>query len=133
MNPLGIIFDFNGFLFEGLRFIRYKKSSDQYYYGLIDKMTAYSKVKYIDSLSEDLEEQIHIKLSWSFAFEFFAILFLIVTFILILNSFTWYSVGTVCLSIFLHLLFLKFKNIAFELVVTRKMIKTFADFIFNKI
>lgn len=63
MNNL--IIQFRGMIFEGLKFKGSNKYSDEYFENLLKEDNHYNRVKYKDAVAEQIDEQIHIKISSS--------------------------------------------------------------------
>jgi len=67
-------FEFRGVNFNGLRFKRSNKYSEKFFQDLIEDGSHYSEMIYVDAVHEELDEEIHIKISFSFVAKVLSIL-----------------------------------------------------------
>jgi hypothetical protein len=79
MNDNEMAFEFRGINFKGLRFKRSNKYSEKFFKKLIEDGTHYSEMIYVDAVHEELEEEMHIKISFSFITKVLSILTMIAT------------------------------------------------------
>ena len=79
-------FKCEGTVFYGVKLWRSSLFTDGYMDGLIKTGNSKSKDEYIDCLDKLIKEEVHIKLSYSYMFEWFALLLLITLAIVIFSK-----------------------------------------------
>ena len=77
--------EFHGLLFRKIN--KYKNYPEDYWYKLLDEGTHYSKVKYLESLDEQMIESIHFKLSYYYLLFSAAIIIVSLSIILLFQRF----------------------------------------------
>jgi hypothetical protein len=82
MNDNEMTFEFKGMFFQGLRFKRSNKYSEEFFHQLIEDGSHYSEMKYVDAVHDELDEEIHMKISFSFIAKVLSILSMVVAVLL---------------------------------------------------
>jgi hypothetical protein len=129
MNEM--IIEFRGLIFEGFKFKRSNKYSESYFDKLLLKDNHYNRVKYKDAIIEQVDEQIHIKLSQSFIAAITSYGCIAVSLILLLNHFLIPSFVVLAIGFISHLLFSYTKRRANEYFAGKQMCMDMVDVIYE--
>lgn len=125
-----ISIEFREQIFDGLRFKKSNTYSDDYFDRLKDEGSHYSQMKYLDAINDQLNEQIHIKLSYSIISKILAVIFIGIAFL----SFKlfWPSIILAFLAIFFQIMFNVYQRRARDLFMGKDMSKDLVELIFCK-
>ena len=92
-----IVFGFREMIFEGFKLKKSKKYSDEYFENLLSEDNCFNRIKYKQVVEDQIDESIHIKLSYSLIVKVLSILGIIVSLILGLNKL--FVPGIICIII----------------------------------
>jgi len=130
-NATEITFEFGDMIFKGLRLFKANKFSEKFYNELANEGSGYSKGKYIDAVHEELDEEIHIKLSLSIIANVFSIFGMIVAGFLGFAGFFLPALIVLSMSFAAQVLQKHFKTRANELLTGREMSTQLVNILFN--
>ena len=126
------ILKFRGIYFDGLKFKKSNLYSEEYFEKLVNEGSHYSEVKYIDAIKEQINEEIHIKLSYSIVFKVLSLSGLLFAVIFGINLLFVSAYVILGISLFSHILFTLFKKRANEFFVGKEISKDLINLIFEK-
>jgi len=122
--------EFHGLIFRKIN--KYKNYPQEYWDNLLDEGTHYSKIKYLESLDEQMIESIHFKLSYYYLLFAFALVILSLSIILLFQRLLLLAIilfVTSAVFYFIGWLFLRSaRNENMSMAMNRPMI----DFIFEE-
>lgn len=125
-----ISIEFREQIFDGLRFKKSNTYSDDYFDRLKNEGSHYSQIKYLDAINDQLNEQIHIKLSYSIISKLLAIIFIVIAFISF--KFFWSSIILAFIAIFFQIMFNVYQRRAQDLFMGKEMSRDLVELIFCK-
>lgn len=123
-------FEFGGTFFQGLKFFR-NVPSDKFYNELLEEGSGYSRGIYMDSVNQELDDQIHIKLSLSIVGQVLLILCLIVAVFLGTHGFFIPSFIVLGVGFTAEVLHKHFKTRANEMLVGKTQSNELVKLIFD--
>jgi len=123
-------FEFNGMIFQGLKLSR-NVPTDEFYSELIEEGSGYSRGKYIDAVHEELDDQIHIKLSFSIISKVLSIFGLFVAVFLGTHGFLVPALIVLGAGFGFEVLYKHFKTRANELFTGRNQSIELVNVLFN--
>lgn len=126
------MFEFRGLYFNGFKFKRSNLYSEEFFEKLINEGSHYSEIKYIDAVEEQIDENIHIKLSYSVVFKVLSLSGLLFIIILGINFLFIPAYIILGISFISQILFNLFKKRANEFFIGKKMSKDLINLIFNQ-
>jgi len=126
-----MIIEFRGLFFDGLKFKRSNKYSEAYFDKLLLKDNHYNRMKYKDAIVEQIDEQIHIKLSQSFVALSISIGCIAISLILLFSHFIIPSFAVLAIGFVSHLFFNYTKRRANEYFAGKQMCKDMVDVIYE--
>jgi len=125
-------FEFRGLIFSGLKFRKSKRYSEEFYQELADEGSHLSEVKYIDSVNNEQDEEIHVKLSLGVVFMVASYVALFFTVFCLVNKLTLAGLVLVGVGIGTHALYKYFRVRANELFAGKEMGRELVKVLFNK-
>jgi len=125
-----ISIEFREQVFDGLKFKKANTYSDDYFDCLKNEGSHYSQMKYLDAVNDQLNEQIHIKLSYSLICKSLAIFLIILAFISF--KFFWPSIIIASMAIFFQIMFNVYQRRARDLFMGKEMSRDLVELIFSK-
>lgn len=127
-----VLFEFSNIVFEGLCFRSSNKYTEEFFDNLLNNPTHYSKMKYWDAMKEEINEEIHIKLSYSFVFKVLSTVGLVISFILGIKLMLLLGLCFLVFSFICQWLFNYLKRRAYELNIGKNMSREIVELIFNQ-
>ena len=132
MENTALAFEFRGLIFNGLKFRKSKRYSEKFYQELADEGSHLSEVKYIDSVNDEQDEEIHTKLSLGLVFMVASYVALFFTAFCLLNKLTLTGLVLVGIGAGFHALYKHFRVRANELFAGKEMGRELVKVLFNK-
>jgi hypothetical protein len=127
-----VLFEFDNTFFEGLCFKGSNKYTEEFFDNLLNNPTHYSKMKYWDAMKDEINEEIHIKLSYSFVFKVLSTVGLIISLILGIKLLLLLGLVFLIFSFVCQLLFNYLKIRTYELQIGKNMSREIVELIFNQ-
>ena len=135
-----MVFSFKDMVFENLKLKKNKdnlpwstkQEETKYLEDLVEEGSHYSKMKYLDALNVEFEEDIHVRLSYSIILNFLSYLFLAFTLIFMYYKLVLLTGIIFGVSIIFKILQFIFKRLANESYMGKSMTSQFIDLIFYK-
>lgn len=131
MNVQELILGYEDLMFHGLKFKLSKKFSKKQYDNLLKEDTHYNRVKYRDLIAEEIDEDIHVKLTYSYVSRALAIINILLTLLLIYNGYYVMPIISIAFSFAGEGFYWFFKRRAKELFCGKEMSKELVDVIFE--
>jgi len=123
-----VVFNLGSITFEGLKFKSINKYSDKYFENLLEEN---NREKYKLSIIEQINENIHIKFTYSLILKVLSILGCVISISLGLNYLFIPAIVCIILSIGFQLIFDNLKTRIKEMNVGKKMCSDLVDIIFE--
>ena len=131
MKEQQTVFEFNGIAFDRFKFLRSNKYSEEFFEKLIKNGTGYSKMKYVDAVNDEFNEEIQIKVSFSLTMKVLALVIILLMIwsaanVFLIQAFIFFSISLVLWIVSDNLI-----NRAHELfsgkTISRELVNTLFD------
>lgn len=126
-----MILEFRGMIFTGLKLRVSNKYSDEYFENLLKEDTHYNRVKYREAVIEQIDDQIHVKLSWSIIAKGLSLFCIVLALYFGFHKILILGLITIGIGILFHFLFNHFRIRANEIYAGKLMSKDLVDVIFE--
>jgi len=126
-----IIIRFNEISFKNFKLKSSNNYSDEYFDNLLIEDNQYNRVKYRDAVNEQLDENIHIKITYSLIINVLFFLCIFISIILGLNNLFLFAIITLIIAIILKFINSFLLNRIKEMNIGKEMTKDLVDLIFE--
>ena len=126
-----IIIRFNEISFKNFKLKSSNNYSDEYFDNLLIEDNQYNRVKYRDAVDEQIDENIHIKITYSLIINVLFFLCIFISIILGLNNLFLFAIITLIIAIILKFINSFLLNRIKEMNIGKEMTKDLVDLIFE--